>query len=403
MKPLFRVRFIAVLGLLLFLGGVSGEWRVAGEQIEKPVIISNPKDPVPPPGERTKIAFREELSIGVEEGDENYMFGKSIQATADEKGCVYVLDWSRKRIQKYDPAGKFLFSIGRAGQGPGEFGNLWEMRFDAKGRIYITDISNKKISFFDKETGRFQDAITLGIETGAVVLLSNGTYFTSTNTREEKPDGVIWTVPYGIFDQKFKMKTEFRRDQINFVGLPGYADRARFVAGILSRSAYKPNVTTAVTDDERIIVGFPDRYEFTVYDVFGEPRLLIKKDSEPQPVTERHKDYYFNTAVLSFLATSGGPSRPKDEDVRKAMTYPKILPAYRRIIPVDNGLLFVVTDTLPKASTVDLFDRQGVYIGQFVTDVPTATLVFRNGKAYGVAEIDDYEYVKRYAYTVQKY
>ena len=395
--------FIAVLGLLLFLGGVSGEWRVAGGQTGKPVIISNPKDPVPPPGQRTKIAFREELSIGVEEGDENYMFGKSIQATSDEKGCVYVLDWSQKRIQKYDPAGKFLFSIGRAGQGPGEFGNLWEMRFDDKGRIYITDISNKKISFFDKETGRFQDAITPGIETGAVILLSNGTYFTSTNTREEKPDGVIWTVPYGIFDQKFKMKTEFRREQINFVGLPGYADRARFIAGILSRSAYKPNVTTAVTDDERIIVGFPDRYEFTVYDVFGEPRLLIKKDAEPQPVTERHKDYYFSTAVLSFLATSGGTSRPKDEDVRKAMTYPKILPAYRRIIPMDNGLLFVVTDTLPKASTVDLFDRQGVYIGQFVTDVPAATLVFRNGKAYGVAEIDDYEYVKRYAYTVQKY
>jgi len=403
MKPLFRVGFIAVLGLLLFLGGVSGEWRVAGGQTGKPVIISNPKDPVPPPGQRTKIAFREELSIGVEEGDENYMFGKSIQATSDEKGCVYVLDWSQKRIQKYDPAGKFLFSIGRAGQGPGEFGNLWEMRFDDKGRIYITDISNKKISFFDKETGRFQDAITPGIETGAVILLSNGTYFTSTNTREEKPDGVIWTVPYGIFDQKFKMKTEFRREQINFVGLPGYADRARFIAGILSRSAYKPNVTTAVTDDERIIVGFPDRYEFTVYDVFGEPRLLIKKDAEPQPVTERHKDYYFSTAVLSFLATSGGTSRPKDEDVRKAMTYPKILPAYRRIIPMDNGLLFVVTDTLPKASTVDLFDRQGVYIGQFVTDVPAATLVFRNGKAYGVAEIDDYEYVKRYAYTVQKY
>lgn len=403
MKQLFRVGFVVVICFLLFLGSVPGARQAAGGQAGKPVIISSPKDPVPPPGQRTKIAFREELSIGVAEGDENYMFGSSVQATADEKGGIYVLDWGRKRIQKYDPAGKFLFSIGRKGQGPGEFGNLWEMRFDAKGRIYITDIANKKISFFDKETGRFQDAITLGMEAGAVIILSNGTYFTSTNSREEKPDGVIWTVPYGIFDQKFKMMTEFRRDQVNFVGLPEYADRARFVAGLLSRSAYKPIVTTAVTDDERLVVGFSDHYEFTVYNLSGEPRLLIKKDAEPQPVTDRHKDYYFDTAVMSFLATSGASSRPKDEDVRKAMTYPKVLPAYGRIIPMDNGLLFVVTDTLHDASTVDLFDRQGAYIGRFVTDVPAATLVFRNGKAYGVKEIDDYEYVKRYAYTVQKY
>jgi len=402
MKPRFGIGSVVVVGLMFSLGRVAGEQPAAGGQSGKPVVVSNPRDPIPPPGQRTKIAFREELTIGVAEGDENYMFGASIEATADEKGCVYVLDWTRKKIQKYDPAGKFLFSIGRQGQGPGEFGNLWEMRFDAKGRIYVTDISNKRVSFFDKETGHFQEAIKLGMETGAVILLSNGTYFTSTNSREEKPDGVIWTIPYGIFDRNFKMKTEFRRDQINFVGLPEHGDRAKFIAGLLSRSAYKPTVVTAVTDDEKIIVGFPDRYEFTVYNVSGEPRFLIKKDSEPQPVTDRHKDYYFETAVLSFLASSGG-SRPKDEDVRKAMTYPIVLPAYRRIIPMDNGLLFVVTDALHNASTVDLFDQRGVYVGRFVTDVPAATLMFRGGKAYGVAENDDFYYVKRYAYTVQKY
>ncbi|MDH4197528.1 MAG: 6-bladed beta-propeller [Candidatus Aminicenantes bacterium] len=326
----------------------------------------------------------------------------NIEATADEKGCVYVLDWNQKRIQKYDPSGKFLFSIGRRGQGPGEFGNLWTMRFDAKGRIYITDISNKRVTFFDKETGHYQEAIKPGIETGAVILFSNGTYFFSTNTREEKPTGVVWTVPYGIFDRNFKMITEFRRDLMDFQGLPEYSDRARFMAGILSRSAFKPFVITAVTDDERIIVGFPDRYEFDVYDISGKPLFKVRKDGDPLPVTDRHKDFYFETSVLDYLASSGG-NRPKDEDVRKAMVYPKFLPAYQRVIPMENGFFFVVTDTLPKASAVDLFDGKGVYAGRFVTDAPAATLAFKGGKAYGVGLIGDYRCVKRYAYTVETY
>jgi hypothetical protein len=403
MQLRYGIVLAIVVGLGFALAGAADTKGTPGGQAGKPVVVANPKEPIPPSGQRTKVVFREELTIGVAEGDDNYMFGTSIQATADEKGGIYVLDWSRKKIQKFDPAGKFLFSIGRAGQGPGEFGNLWEMRFDGKGGIYITDISNKRVSFFDKETGAFRDAIKLTVDTGAVILLSNGTYFTSTNTREDLPDGAKWTIPYGIFGRDFKLKTEFRRDGVDFTGLPEYSDRARFIAGMLSRSAFKPNVITAVTDDERIVVGYPDRYEFTIYDISGAPRLLVKKDAAPRPVTDRHKDFYFQTAVLSFLATSGGGGRPKDEDVRKAMVYPKLLPAYSRIIPMDNGLLFVVTDTLPRASTVDLFDAKGACLGSFVTDVPASTLVFRNGKAYGVEEIDDFYYVKRFAYTVQKY
>jgi len=370
-------------------------------QNEKSGIVSNPRDPANPPGKRIRIVFKEEISIGVEEGDDNYMFGGDVQVTADEKGCIFVLDWNQKRIQKYDPSGKYLFSIGRKGQGPGEFGNLWAMRFDAKGRIYITDIVNKRISFFDKETGHFQEEIKPGVKTGAVILLSNGNYFSSTNVREDNPAGSVYTISYGIFDRNFKMVTEFRRDRYDYQGLPEASDQARFLAGMMSRIAFRPETVTAVTDEERIIVGFPDRYEFDVYDNSGKQLIKVRKEGESLPVTDRHMDYYFETEVLNFLSKTD--PRPKDEDVRKAMVYPKFLPAYRHVIPMDNGFYFVVTDTLPKASTVDLFDPKGVYAGRFVTEAPAATFIFQGGKAYGVDSIGDYRCVKRYAYTVETY
>lgn len=169
----------------------------------------------------------------------------------------------------------------------------------------------------------------------------------------------------------------------------------------MNRIAFRPETVTAVTDEERIIVGFPDRYEFDGYDNSEKPLLKIRKEGEPLPVTDRHKNYYFETEVLKFLATED--PRPKDEDIRKTMVYPKFLPAYQRIIPMDNGFCFVVTDTLPKASTVDLFDSKGGFAGRFVTEAPATTFVFKGGKAYGIDLIGYYQCDKRYAYSVETY
>jgi len=38
-------------------------------------VISNPKNPILRDGSKKKIVFKEELSIGFVEGDDNYMFG----------------------------------------------------------------------------------------------------------------------------------------------------------------------------------------------------------------------------------------------------------------------------------------------------------------------------------------
>jgi len=365
-------------------------------------IVSNPAEPVPPPGQRKKIVFREELTIGVVEGDENYMFGNSVQVTADEKGCFYVLDWDRKRIQKYDREGKHLLSIGRQGQGPGEFGNIWEMRFDAKGRIYATDIVNKRVSFFNRETGQYEDAIKIGMDTGAVVLLPGGTYFSSESRREQKGDAVSWTVPFGIFDKDFKMLTELHRQVMDYGTVLNYSNRAQLLAQIMSRSAFTPNLSWSVTEKGWIVLGHPETYEIKIFDFEGRLLSVIKKEEKPRPVSDRHKADDFEGRVTEFLSSNSSDLALKDE-VRKFMTYPKYLPAYRRCMAMDNGWLFVVADVLRGISQIDVFDDKGVYIGRFETDVPAQSLVFKNGKAYGVAVIDDYKYVKRYGYELKDY
>ncbi|MCK7469704.1 MAG: hypothetical protein MZU95_02020 [Desulfomicrobium escambiense] len=71
------------------------------------------------PATIVSITFREELSIGVPEGDEAQMFGSSVQFNVDEKGNIYATDWDAKQIKKFGPDGKHLLTFGRKAKDPG--------------------------------------------------------------------------------------------------------------------------------------------------------------------------------------------------------------------------------------------------------------------------------------------
>ena len=73
--------------------------------------------------ERTeRIELVEDLVIGERGDDLNYIFGKSPPKVAvDTAGRIYAADSSMDRIQVFSPEGEYLRTIGRRGQGPGEF------------------------------------------------------------------------------------------------------------------------------------------------------------------------------------------------------------------------------------------------------------------------------------------
>jgi hypothetical protein len=50
-----------------------------------------------------------------------------LRVACDDKGCVYVCDYKANNIKKFDSSGKFVKTIGRQGQGPGEFAMPYEI------------------------------------------------------------------------------------------------------------------------------------------------------------------------------------------------------------------------------------------------------------------------------------
>lgn len=76
-----------------------------------------------------KFSFKEDMSIGLEYGDENLMFGGISNICLDSKENIYISDWKNSRIQKFDIDGNFLESLAiKKGQGP-----HWDRRFGNPG------------------------------------------------------------------------------------------------------------------------------------------------------------------------------------------------------------------------------------------------------------------------------
>lgn len=102
--------------------------------------------------EKKTLFLKEDLSIGVEDGDENLIFERISSVRLDSSGHIYILDWKKNSIVKFDPAGKFLASINlKQGQGPGEVVNLGQMDVSPSGRIFVHDKNSRKVLVFSPE------------------------------------------------------------------------------------------------------------------------------------------------------------------------------------------------------------------------------------------------------------
>jgi hypothetical protein len=361
-------------------------------------VISNPKSPRPPDGKRKRILFKEELSIGVAEGDENYMFGGSIFLNADEEGNFYVTDWDRKRIQKYDPAGKFVLTIGKQGQGPGEFQNVSIARFDRKNRLYVTDIANRRLNFFDK-SGNFLEQISLP-EVFEIYAINPRGHYVAGHSREVKSEFRGFKIEFGVFDNKFNLVSELFSMTQDFKPPAGRdaSSAAKFLAGILSRTAFRPQPVLAVGDSELILFGFPEKYVIDVYSPEGKKVKSIRREYDPIEITSKDKEFFENREAGRYLR--GIPEEQRKEALG-FIEYPKRKPAYSSFSLMENGWLAVVVESVKGEYTLfDLFDRDGNYIGHFKADVPSEFLLFKDGKAYAVATEDDYKFAKRFSIEI---
>jgi sugar lactone lactonase YvrE len=105
----------------------------------------------------------------------------------DNAGNIYILDSGNSRVQKFDPKGRYLATIGRKGQGPAEFDSPGSLDIDANGLIYVLDSARKKIVILTPEGKEHKVISTAKLNVSRVCLLKSGSLVASVRVSFREP------------------------------------------------------------------------------------------------------------------------------------------------------------------------------------------------------------------------
>jgi len=97
-----------------------------------------------------------ETAIGELDGPDEYLFGSVRSIAVDDDHNVYVLDGQARHVRAYDSEGTYLRTLGRDGEGPGEFKVPIGLAI-SEGRLLVRDPANGRVQLFALETGENEE------------------------------------------------------------------------------------------------------------------------------------------------------------------------------------------------------------------------------------------------------
>lgn len=362
-----KILFVpSLLSCLLFMSmtNQNPRWKGTIEEEGGIRVIKNPKEPL-----YGEIVFdlEEDLSIGNEE-DENYMFYRVRGVAVDEQDNIYVSDMSNCRIQKFDKNGRYIMTIGRQGQGPGEFEQPTNVLVnDKSGNLFVKN--RRRIEIFDR----------------------NGNYVNGI-LPVNYPYDIYIDAEDNIYGKLSSMTEEGDFREFGKVGLNGEIEEtyARYPFYFIHQSrtgemmtvgytGYEPDLFISNIDMDSFVYGFSMKYEFTAVDTQGNLLFKMAKDAEEREFPAKEKRQLTKSRIFYKL--------------------PPYMPFFYSVFSDSQGRIYIRTNRRgrePVEMEIDLFNKDGYFL--YKTKLPAYTYVIKNGflYAYVVDEEAAMEYVKRY-------
>jgi len=113
--------FLSALIIFVSCEKRKERWKGTIEEVNGVTIVRNPEQGLWDSKEKDNVTIIKELQIGELDGPEEFLFVFISDVAVNSKGDIYVADRQLNEIRKFNKAGEYLLTIGRGGQGPGEF------------------------------------------------------------------------------------------------------------------------------------------------------------------------------------------------------------------------------------------------------------------------------------------
>ena len=360
--------FSIVLSISVFMILVScqkqkAEWRGTIKEVDGVMVVKNPKEPMY--GENT-VTLIEEVSIGEGAGAEEYMFASVGDIFVNDEGKIIVSDSKDTVIKIFDVNGRFIRSIGRKGQGPGEFSRIDSFQITSKGELLVVDNVNRRLSSFSL-TGDLINSLSIKELPAA-----------SNNWEVDTRGNIIMDTVQFTADNQLVVETKIYDSQHEFVK-------------VLSASKpydlsipFHPFHYWRATVNDHIVYAYNDTYELQVFGPAWKLVRRIQKDFDPVKIREDEIEEELKRKRL-----------PPDTVV------PSHYPAFHVFVADDEGRIFVRTWERSEDGNsfyYDVFDSDGRYVTKF--PFHATPRIIKKEKLYIVEEDEEgYQMFKRYKVT----
>ena len=349
------------------------------------------------PDQFWSIAPEPEIVIGGREGeapDSSHLVWRVADLALLPDGRVAALSAGHGKVFLFEPSGKFSKSIGRRGQGPGEFLQPSSLQYLPGDTLVVWDGGNRPVSYFDTagallrhrriDVGKLISAIGTGKATEGSSPLPDGSFVVTVIARDveppKAPPGEWWRPPFeyiridsGYAAHSFGSWGGIEQANVDMGGRRMWMPGLFWVNSSMAGGGTPPSVYASAGD----------RYEIRQFSPEGVLRRIIRRTTDPVPITDEGRK-----AALERHCGPGGWGRlfPSPEACRREMesistrsSYPPI----SHLMVDEEGYLWVGS-----WRGWSVFDPEGRWLGALAVPQVTVRWIGRD-LLLGVARNED--------------
>jgi len=269
----------------------------------------------------------EELSIGVESGDEPYLFG-NVAGLGFAEERIFVLDAQIHRVRVYDADGAHVMDLGGEGDGPGEFRRPTGLAV-GQDRVYVRDPQTGRITVFSTAGGLLDTWPTEAYFTSTPIVAT-----TSGQLYVQYGRGMVQWGPDGQTDDVVPFPEVSEPPPRMMVrvteAIPGYSRGAMLARAV----PFWPLPAFAMSATGAMIHGVGQPYRFSIAHPNGAV-THVERSAEPVPVAADEAAWY-RSRVAEFLRQADAGWQWDGPEV------PATKPAFNGFVPAVSGEVWVV-------------------------------------------------------------
>lgn len=328
------------------------------------------------------------FSVGVENGREHETFARVAGVAFDAQNNLYVLDGGNRRLQVFDARGRHLRTVGRAGQGPGEFIAPLQVVVAQGGRIVVSDLGRRSFAVFSAE-GRYETSIPFAVMNGImgdrVQAYPRGGVVAAAQTLAgvggptADPRGMqalVWQ-PLGNARPDTLFRAASATAQGEGQGAARQEGRRMVSAGSV---VFAPRLHFAVFPDGALATAYGTRYQVGVTGSgpSSSTQAFYVRPLEPRAVTEADREAARERRRSGGAVVVGGAGRAAPAGMAGRtdnMQFASVMPVIQGLAADREGRLWVqrAPARAGQPGPIDLLTQRGQYLGTLPgTELPAA-------------------------------